>query len=73
MCIRDLVEQFEIQGAYHIKEWDDNIEDYVTLARGGDFEVENWDIKEEYFDMRIAYMYAVDGVLNIEVFAETEI
>lgn len=67
MCIRELDEQFEIQGAFIIKMWDDEACDYVTLAHGRDFECDRWDVAEEIFERKIAYMYAVDGVLNIEV------
>lgn len=67
MSIRELIDQIEIQGAYHIKQWDDNGENCITLAKGEDFECENWDIKDEYLEKKISYMYAIDGVLNIEV------
>lgn len=67
MSIRELIDQIEIQGAYHIKLWDDDKDDYITLAKGRDFEYENWDIADEYLEKKISYMYAVDGVLNIEV------
>ena len=67
MCIRELLEQFDIQGAFHIKVWEDDICDYVTLMKGNDFECEHWDVKEEILERDITYMYAVDGVLNIEV------
>ena len=68
MCIRDLIDQFEIQGAYCIKEWEWEAEDYTILAEGHDFECDKWDIDEDILDKsKIAYMYAVDGVLNIEV------
>ena len=67
MSVRELIDQIEIQGAYHIKLWDDDKDDYITLAKGGDFEYENWDIEDEYLEKKISYMYAIDGVLNIEV------
>ncbi len=67
MTIQDLIGQFEIQGAFHIKVWDDDIYDYVTLAKGGDFECDKWDIADEILERKITYMYAVDGVLNIEL------
>lgn len=67
MSIAELLEQFEIQGAYHIKVWKDDIEEYVTLADGMDFEYKYDEIKEEYMERKITYMYAVDGVLIIEV------
>lgn len=67
MSIRDLIDQFEIQGAYCIKSWDDNDETYIVIAKGEDFEYEHWKINDEHLERNIAYMYAVDGVLNIEI------
>lgn len=67
LCIRELTEQFEIQGAFHVKAWDNETEDCVTLAEGSDFECDKWDIAEDILEREITYMYAVDGVLNIEV------
>lgn len=67
MCIREMIEQFEIQGAYHIKKWDDNICDCITAAKGSDFEIDKYDIDDEVLERKITYMYVVDDVLNIEV------
>lgn len=67
MCIRELLDQFDIQGAYIIKVWNDNVVDYETLANGSDFECDHWDMMEDILERKITYMYAVDGVLNIEV------
>lgn len=67
MCIREMLDQFEIQGGYHIKKWNDNICDCVTVAKGSDFECDKWDIDEDIMESKIAYMYAIDGVLNIEL------
>ena len=67
MCIRELLDQFDIQGGFHIKIWDDSSMDYVTLAKGRDFECDHWDIMEDILERKIAYMYAIDNVLNIEV------
>lgn len=67
MCIRELNDQFEIQGAFCIKVWDEDISDCIVLAKGNDFECDRWDISEEIMESKIAYMYAVDGVLNIEL------
>ena len=67
MNIRELNEQFEIQGAFHIKKWDDKAEDCVTLANGSDFEIDRWEIDENILERKITYMYAIGGVLNIEV------
>ena len=67
MCIRELNDQFEIQGAFCIKVWDDEICDCIVLVKGNDFECDRWDISEEIMESKITYMYAVDGVLNIEI------
>lgn len=67
MTIQDLIEQFEIQGMFHIKVWKDEFSDYETLVKGGDFECDKCHIDKEIMEKRIAYMYAVDGILNIEV------
>lgn len=67
MCIRELFEQFEIQGAFHIKVWKDEVDDYETLASGKDFEYDSWKIDEDILERKIAYIYAIDGILNIEV------
>ena len=67
MCVIDLMEQFEIQGMYHIKRWDDEEKTYITLVKGECFEFDGKEIKEKCSNTRITYMYAVDGILNIEV------
>ena len=67
MCIRELMEQFEIEGAFHIKVWNEETNDYVTLSEGSDFRYEKCDIDEDILEREITYMYAVNGVLNIEV------
>lgn len=67
MCIRELIDQFEIQGRFIIKTWEDDACDCVTLAKGYDFECEKWDIDEEILERKITYMYVIDDVLNIEV------
>lgn len=67
MTIQDLKEQFEIQGAYCIKTFDDRYDDVKAVACGKDFECEWYKIRKEYLNAEITYMYAVDGVLNIEI------
>ena len=67
MCIRELIDQFEIQGVFIIKVFDNDEWDCVTLAKGSDFECDRWNIDEEILERKISYMYAVDGCLNIEV------
>lgn len=65
--INDLKGQFAIQGAYCISEWNDIQERLETLAEGKDFESESYLIKKETLDSEILYMYALEGVLHIEV------
>ena len=67
MTIQDLVDQFEIQGAFCIKKWNWDVEDYAVFADGHDFECDRCNIRNCVMDSKIAYMYAVDGILNIEV------
>ena len=67
MSIRELIDQFEIQGAFAIKMWDDEICDCRVLASGDDFECDKWDIDEDILERKISYMYAVGGCLNVEV------
>ena len=67
MCVRELVDQFEIQGAFRIKVWDDDKFDCVTLASGSDFECDKWDIAEYILERKSAYMYVVNNELNFEV------
>lgn len=67
MTIQDLIDQFEIQGAFCIKRWMEDCNDYEKLAEGHDFDYERWQIDDEHLEAKIVYMYAVDGVLNIEV------
>ena len=67
MTIQELIDQFEIQGAFCIKRWINDWNDYAKLAEGRDFEVECYNLREDCLNSKITYMYAVDGVLNIEV------
>lgn len=67
MTIQDLIDQFEIQGAFRIKEYDWEKEDCIILAEGHDFECEYYDIDDSILNSNITYMYVVDNVLNIEV------
>ena len=65
MTIRDLMEQFTIQGAYQIKKWDDEKEMYNILAEGQDFEYESHNINDKYLDAEIKYMYTPQGTSYI--------
>lgn len=71
LTIQDLKDKFEIQGAYRISTYNDDTDEVETLAEGHDFECEWHDIKEEYMNDMILYMFAVDGVLNIEIAYKT--
>lgn len=67
MTINEMMGQFVIQGAFCIRHWNWEEEDYTTLAHGDDFDCDNYDISDDILDRRITYMYVVDGVLNFEV------
>ena len=67
MCIRELIDQFEIQGRFCIKMWDNESCDDTILAKGYDFECDKWDIDEDILERKITYMYSVDDELVIEV------
>lgn len=72
MSIYELLDQLTIQGGYVIKYWDDKICDTVTVAAGSDFEYEHWEIDDKIKTADISYMYAIDGILNIEIEWNTE-
>ena len=67
MTIQNLIDNFTIQGAFCIKEWDWEEEDYIILASGNDFECDYFDIADSILESGISYMYAIDGVMTIEV------
>ena len=67
MTIQELINQFEIQGIYTIKAWDDSVDDCIILNEGNDFELDKWNINEEILNKKVTYMYAIDSVLYIEV------
>ena len=45
MSVIDLMEQFRIEGMYHIKRWKDEVSDYETLAKGEYFEFDGAEIE----------------------------
>ena len=65
LTIRDLTEEFEMQGAYHIATYDSKTDKRIILAEG--YEVAFSNIKDKYLDAEITYMYAEDNVLVIEI------
>lgn len=67
MTLYDLLQTCNIQGSYIIKAWDDRKDDYIVLQCGTDAEIELYNLSAYITDCRINYIYAVDGVLNIEL------
>lgn len=67
MCIRDMIDQFEIQGAFCIKLIENDGWTCEVIAEGHDFECEYYDISDDVLGREINYMYALDGRINIEV------
>ena len=65
LTIRDLTEQFEVQGAYQIAMYDGETDKRIILAEG--YEVAFSNIKDKYLDAEINYMYAEDNKLIIEI------
>lgn len=67
MTIRDLIDNLTIQGAFEVYYWDYELGDSVTVCAGQDFECDQYNMSEATIAKRIAYMYAVEGVLHIEI------
>lgn len=65
LTIRDLIEQFEIQGAFEIATYDDEADKRIVLEEG--YEIGFSKIKDKYKDAEINYMYAQDNKLIIEI------
>ena len=65
LTIRDLIEQFEIQGAYKVMSYSEETDDLTIVAEG--YDIRPFKIEDRYLDAEIAYMYADDNVLVIEV------
>lgn len=65
LTIRDLKEQFEIQGAYQIATYDNETDKRIILAEG--YEIGFSKIKDKYLDAEINYMYAEDNTMVIEI------
>lgn len=65
LTIRDLTEQFEVQGAYQIATYDGETDKRIILAEG--YEVAYSNIKDKYLDAEINYMYADDNTMIIEI------
>jgi hypothetical protein len=66
MTIRDLTDQFEIQGSVTVKEWNEKKQRYNILIET-DSAIFNSNTKVLVIDREIKYMYAVNNTLVIEV------
>lgn len=67
MTIQDMINQFEIQGAFCIKLLENDDWTCTVVAEGHDFECEYYNINDDILEREIVYMYVVDNKLNIEV------
>lgn len=65
LSIRDLINQFEIQGGYKVMAYNEEADELTIVAEG--YEIRFAQLEEKYLDAEIAYMYAEDNVLVIEV------
>lgn len=65
MTIRDLINQFEIQGAYQIATYDNETDERIILAEG--YEIKILEYNEKYLDAEIMYMFADNNVIVIEI------
>lgn len=65
LTIRDLIEQFEIQGEYQVSAYDHENDKRIILAEG--YEIKFLKNNEKYLNAEIIYMYAENSVLIIEI------
>lgn len=65
LTIQDLLDQFEIQGAYKVVAYNGETDEATIVAEG--YELKSYKIEDKYLDAEISYMYAEDNVLVIEI------
>lgn len=65
LTIRDLIEQFEIQGGYKVMAYNEETDEIMIVVEG--YEIRFAKLEDKYLDAEISYMYAEDNVLVIEV------
>ena len=65
LTIQDLLDQFEIQGAYKVVAYNGETDEATIVAEG--YELKPFKIEDKYADAEIAYRYAEDNVLVIEI------
>ena len=67
MTIRELLDQFGIEGKFIITTWNEKTEEDIILSKGEQAEYQIWNNDNGVLDRKIICMYAIDEVLNIEV------
>lgn len=67
MSIRELLDQFGIEGKFIVTTWNEKTEEDIILSEGEQFEYQIWNDENGVLDKKIVCMYANNGVLNIEV------
>lgn len=65
LTIQDLLDYFEIQGAYKVVAYNEETDETTIVAEG--YELKTFQIDDKYTDAEITYMYADDNVLVIEI------
>lgn len=65
LTIQDLLDRFEIQGAYKVVAYNGETDEATIVAEG--YELKSFEIEDRYADAEISYMYAEDNVLVIEI------
>lgn len=65
LTIQDLLDYFEIQGAYKVMAHNEETDEMMVVAEG--YELKSFKIEDKYADAEITYMYAEDNVLVIEI------
>lgn len=65
LTIQDLLDHFEIQGAYKVVVYNEGTDETTIAAEG--YDIKPFQIDDKYADAEITYMYADDNVLVIEI------
>ena len=66
MTLYELVNDCEVQGAVRVSVWRDD-EEIVLLETDRTDDFGPGDLKDEWEDMEVGYLFCVDNVLHIEV------
>lgn len=65
LTIQDLLDHFEIQGAYKVVAYNGETDEATIVAEG--YDIKPFQIDDKYTDAEITYMYADDNTLVIEI------